>query len=164
QTSSMGRLFDAVASILGLMDKQTFEGEAAMKLEMSASQYVKKLGIESIKEYYQTNFTNDVLSSNELIRHVIVDLLKDLGIGRIAAKFHLTLVKWIEAIATVQGCKKIAFSGGVFQNSLLVDLTIENLGCEFDLYFHEQLSPNDENISFGQLIYHQIVNNQVKKG
>ena len=160
----MGRLFDAVASILGLMDKQTFEGEAAMQLEMSASHYVQKIGIESLREYYSINLTKDVLLSNVLIKHVILDLLKGEEIERIAAKFHLTLIKWIEAVAIVQCCNKIAFSGGVFQNSLLVDLAIENLGSKFDLYFHEQLSPNDENISFGQLIYHQIVTNRVKKG
>ena len=72
---------------------------------------------------------------------------------------HPTIIQpWREKIAKAKGCKKIAFSGGVFQNGLLVDLTIEHLSKNYDLFFHKELSPNDENISFGQLIYHEITN------
>ena len=66
-------------------------------------------------------------------------------------KFHLTLVDLIDSVARQHGCRKIACSGGVFQNSLLIDLIIERLGTRYNIYFHEQLSPNDENIALGQL-------------
>ena len=49
--------------------------------------------------------------------------------------------------------EKICFSGGVFQNALLVDWIQHEYSNKYDLYFHEDLSPNDENISFGQMIY-----------
>ena len=62
----------------------------------------------------------------------------------------------VKIVANNLKIKQIAFSGGVFQNGLLVDLIQHHLAEDFDLYFHQQLSPNDENISFGQLIIHQI--------
>ena len=61
-------------------------------------------------------------------------------------------------VAEKSGINKIAFSGGVFQNGILVDLIEHYLSPQYELYFHEQLSPNDENISFGQLICHHIKN------
>ena len=74
----------------------------------------------------------------------------------IAAYFHFLLIKYIEHIATIQSVEKIAFSGGVFQNGLLVDLLKHYLEGNFELYFHKALSPNDENISFGQLAWYEI--------
>ena len=86
-----------------------------------------------------------------MIQNIVFDLKKGKNIDLIAAKFHVSLVKIIKKVAQNVGCKKLAFSGGVFQNSLLVDLIIHHLDAEFELFFHQQLSPNDENISFGQL-------------
>jgi hydrogenase maturation protein HypF len=59
----------------------------------------------------------------------------------------------VSSIAKNQNIKKIAFSGGVFQNALLIDLLIHLLGANFQLYFHKNFSPNDENIALGQLNY-----------
>jgi hydrogenase maturation protein HypF len=87
-------------------------------------------------------------------------LLLDLKRGKrkefIAAKFHFSLVKLIISAAEYLQTNKLAFSGGVFQNSLLVDLIRYHLKEDFQLYFHHDLSPNDENISFGQLVCYQI--------
>ena len=74
--------------------------------------------------------------------------------GEIGLNFHYTLIKAIEKIAEKYKVKELAFSGGVWQNALLVDLAIDVLGEKFSLHFHEKLSPNDENISFGQLNYY----------
>ena len=157
KTSSMGRLFDAVSPIVGLCDKQSFEGEAAMLLEVQARDYFNKNDLRSIHDHYLDKGTDySIFSAQKLLKEVISDVSKDLGVGYIAAKFHVTLVNWIAEVAKVKGCNKIAFSGGVFQNDLLVDLTIEYLSKSHNLYFHQQLAPNDENISFGQLIYHEI--------
>ena len=68
--------------------------------------------------------------------------------------FHFTLIKAIEKIAERFAVKELTFSGGVWQNALLVDLAIDVLKLKFTLHFHEKLSPNDENISFGQLNYY----------
>jgi len=156
QTSSMGRLFDAVASVLGLNDKQSFEGEAAMYLEKSARSFYRRQGIQSEQHYEFGDHLESNFSGRQLIECIFEDLENGVEKSQVAAKFHGTLIHWIGAVAAAQNCRKIAMSGGVFQNGLLVDLAIQRLSKEHELFFHRQLSPNDENISFGQLIYHQI--------
>ena len=166
-TSSVGRLFDGVASLLGLADKVSYEGEAAMLLEECAKPYFNKNGLAFSENYiFDSPFDgtsrynrDDRVPTKTLIQNIVFDLKN--GTSRykreekdrslIAAKFHISLVHIIKKVAQNTGCKKIAFSGGVFQNSLLVDLIIHHLDSEFDLFFHQQLSPNDECISFGQL-------------
>ncbi|HYK45183.1 MAG TPA: hypothetical protein VEV83_08450, partial [Parafilimonas sp.] len=62
-----------------------------------------------------------------------------------------TLAMIISKVAIKERVRKVAFSGGVFQNALLVDLVNLQLSKSFELYFHEQMPPNDECIAFGQL-------------
>ena len=155
KTSSVGRLFDGVASLLGLADKVSYEGEAAMLLEESAKQYFKKSGLDFSESYIFEEPSYYRISTKTLIQNIVFDLKKGNDKDLIAAKFHVSLVKIIKKVAQNTGCKKIAFSGGVFQNSLLVDLIIHHLDTEFELFFHQQLSPNDENISFGQLFFNR---------
>lgn len=156
QTSSMGRIFDAVASLLGLGDVQTFEGQAAMQLEELARSYVQQNGLDKINSYWPNGDLSNRLSTEALMNSVVRDLQLDIPKAVIAVRFHYTLVQSIAWVAETQNTRHIACSGGVFQNSLLVDLLIHHLGDRFQLYFHEELSPNDENISFGQLICYQI--------
>ncbi|NIS48758.1 MAG: carbamoyltransferase HypF [Aliifodinibius sp.] len=158
RTSSMGRLFDAVASLLGVTDKISFEGEAAMRLETCAWQYVLKMGSLSKMAdhpYYTERY--DLLSRQidcgPLLNEMLLDLQQGVEQEQIAFKFHLSLVNLIRLIAEEKQVSKIGFSGGVFQNALLVDLIQSLLSKEFHLLFHIELSPNDENISFGQMIY-----------
>lgn len=155
QTSSVGRLFDAVSSLLGLMDRSNYEGEAAMLLENEARKYVKKAGWSAL-DSYAIDSTKKEIPTRELLQGFIQDLDEGRAKDFIAAKFHHSLVEIIAAMARQKGTAKIAFSGGVFQNALLVDMIIEKLGNEYDLYFHNKLSPNDENISFGQLMCYLI--------
>jgi hydrogenase maturation protein HypF len=150
KTSSVGRLFDAVASILGLIEKQSFEGEAAMLLEELAETYFQEKGYD-FEESYSTNFVGNV-PTKQFILGIIQDINEQKTQSFIAAKFHYSLVQCIRIIAEQYHIKKLAFSGGVFQNTVLVDLLIHQLQDDFQLFFHKQLSPNDENIAFGQLI------------
>lgn len=156
KTSSVGRIFDAVASLLGLMDRQTFEGEAASQLERLAEGYCKRNGLHFDAGYFAEGSAFPVAPTRILMNGIIRDLLKGEPKDLIAARFHYSLVQLIEAAAVRQGINKIAFSGGGFQNSLLVDLIIFHLDTRVDLYFHRELSPNDECVSFGQLIWYQI--------
>lgn len=156
-TSSMGRLFDAVASLLGIMDVQTYEGEAALKLETIAQTYSDQInGDPKIHYVSQKSYIGEV-PKDEIIEGVIADLKKGIPKEQIAYKFHYSLIKIVEKIAEETNVQKIAFSGGVFQNGLLVDLMLIHLEGKFQLYFHEQVSPNDENIALGQLAYYQIL-------
>ncbi|MEK6781589.1 MAG: carbamoyltransferase HypF [Bacteroidota bacterium] len=151
KTSSIGRLFDAVASWCGLCDKASYEGEAALLLEELAS-----LFFTSNKDYFETypvDYLNGEVNTLSLASQVIHDVIAGTIPSAVAARFHCTLVKLIRIVAEDKKTQSIAFSGGVFQNELLVSLIEKYLGSEFKLYFHQQLSPNDECISFGQLAY-----------
>lgn len=169
QTSSIGRLFDGVASLLGIADRQSYEGEAAMQLEQLARRFLQ-LTNGAFSESYQLRLqptsetSNNLLQINTsfLITQILNDLLEEVDKGRIAARFHLSLVESIRLIANDLKIKKLAFSGGVFQNALLVDLIIDHLHQDYELHFHEKLSPNDENIAFGQLVRHYINKKQAK--
>ncbi len=152
-TSSVGRLFDAVASLLGLIDKASYEGEAALQLETAASDYIQQHGYNKVKSYGIA--MGNTVSTKQIIAEIASDLNKS-PVGLIAARFHLTLAIMISAVARAFDVKKVAFSGGVFQNALLVDMIKAQMKQEFTLYFHQELSPNDENISFGQLVHYQL--------
>ncbi len=161
KTSSVGRLFDAVASLIGLVDQQSYEGEAAMRLETLATDYFKKHGLAFSESYFTPNPDDQNICVKSLIDRIALDLQKGVPHDYVAAKFHFSLVQIIEKIATDLKIEKIAFSGGVFQNGLLVDLIQHYLSDSFELFFHKDLSPNDENISFGQLVCYQIENHKV---
>ncbi len=152
-TSSVGRIFDAVASLLGIADKVSYEGEAAMLLEHLARRYCNQHGFD-FKEGY---INEKVLPANtlqintgQLLTHIVQDLNKGIASEFVAAKFHYSMVKVIHVISSRLKINTIAFSGGVFQNTLLLDMLQHQLGPKYQLFFHRQLSPNDENVSFGQ--------------
>jgi hydrogenase maturation protein HypF len=152
QTSSVGRLFDGIASLLGISDTTSYEGEAAIDLEAAARSYF--LQNNAINEGY---FVGNEANTKDLIKGVLADLQINKSMAEIAAKVHFSMIKLIENVAIGLNIKKIAFSGGVWQNALLVDLAIQNL-TDFELYFHQQLSPNDECISFGQVVVYELMN------
>jgi len=149
KTTSMGRLFDAVSSLLLSHDVHLYEAEASMKLEWFATQYLQEKVIE--KGYLEKDLPEHFVAF--VMKKIIADLKQKIPAGEIGAKFHLSLAEYIEMMAQKYGYRKIAFSGGVFQNALLVDLIIERMRQDYDLYFHKEFSPNDEGIALGQLLY-----------
>ncbi len=153
KTSSMGRVFDAVASLLGLGDVNSYEGESAMLLEDQAYQFFKEKGLDWNESYKIAEQTGVSISIASLFMGILEDIHLGKEVTMIAAKFHLALVRMIENIAKNQGVKVLVFSGGVFQNGLLVDLIHHHLSPKYNLYFHKNLSPNDENIALGQMAY-----------
>jgi hydrogenase maturation protein HypF len=153
--SSVGRLFDAVASLLSLSDKQSYEGEAAMLLEEQAATYFQQHGWNFNDHYFMEEVHHNNIPTGTLMIDLVTDIKKGLTVNFIAAKFHYSLVQLLRMIARQLNVKIIACSGGVFQNAVLVDLLQMNLGKDYQLFFHKDLSPNDENISFGQLVYYE---------
>ncbi|MFT3918704.1 carbamoyltransferase HypF [Cloacibacterium sp.] len=151
KASSMGRFFDAVSFVLGFEKSIHFEGESAMWLE-KISQDAFDENVKLIDYLEEENFEN--IPTKKLFLKVFEEKLLGKNLGEIGLNFHYTLIKAIEKIAEKNNVKELAFSGGVWQNALLVDLAIDVLGDKFSLNFHEKLSPNDENISFGQLNYY----------
>ncbi len=147
RTTSVGRLFDAVASLLGLIDKASYEGQAAMYLEVLARK------CSSFKEdCYNIEVGGGKISTGKMMAEIADEMSSNIDKEVIARKFHVTLVEIIRRIAVESNIRQIAFSGGVFQNSLLIELICNKLADQFSLHFHRELSPNDENVSFGQLV------------
>lgn len=160
--TSMGRLFDAVSSILFGYDVHSFEAEASMKLENEACKFQIPISSPPLEgtegktrvkiNSYFSNWDNKSNFSDLLFQNIFNDIYNVVDKQEIAYKFHCTLVDYITYQIQKFKVKKIAFSGGVFQNALLVDLIIEQLSPQYKLYFQEDFSPNDEGIAFGQLM------------
>jgi hydrogenase maturation protein HypF len=151
KTSSIGRLFDALASLLNITDANSYEGEAAILLENSISEY-------DLKNCESYNNSND-FSASEIIQNIYLDFKKEVSKQQIIANFLFTLASSILNFAKINNYQYIACSGGVFQNSTLVDMLLELAPKEIKLYFHKELAPNDENISFGQIMYYLNIKN-----
>lgn len=159
ETSSMGRLFDAVGFVLGFQQPISFEGEAAMYLEKIAQKQYSTNQNPLVDYLENKEISNNIIPTKLLFDTISSYQQNGIQVGEIALNFHFTLIKCIEKIALNNKIHTLAFSGGVFQNALLVDLIIEFLSEDFAVHFHENLSPNDENISFGQLNYYLNIKN-----
>jgi hydrogenase maturation protein HypF len=149
KTSSMGRLFDAVASLLGICDLNSFEGEAAMLLEAAS----RTFEIDKASRLVRLDDSGNI-PAQQLIGELKNRRISGQRPGQLAGDFIFTLANLILEKAKQEGISKIACSGGVFQNALLVELLCALNTGSFELFFHRELSPNDENIPFGQLMYH----------
>lgn len=155
KTSSVGRLFDAVSSILGILDITSFEGEAAMMLENEALKY---------KENDFIDFLEGVNYKTIPSRTILTNIHKAQKEGhsrpKIANSFIYTMANVIIKIAQENNYKTIACSGGVFQNAILIENLLKlSKKLKIKLKFNRILSSNDENISFGQLCYNQYIKN-----
>ncbi len=142
-TSSAGRLFDAVASLLGIRQKLSFEGQAAMMVE--------DLFDPSVEDSYPFTVKGKEIDLSETFLGVIEDRNNpSLAVSR----FINTLARVVLEIAKSVGMEKVALSGGVFQNDPLVGRIKEYLKREgFEVLTHSQVSPNDSGLSLGQAVY-----------
>jgi hydrogenase maturation protein HypF len=160
QTSSMGRLFDAVAALAGVRQKVNYEGQAAIELEALVDP--SETGSYPF-ELVQSDSSNSLGSSSlfidarPLIHAVVEDKLSGAPASLIAARFHngvATMVLEVcQAIKQNTGCQLVALSGGVWQNVTLVAKTLRLLQLDgFIVYTHHQVPPNDGGLALGQAI------------
>jgi hydrogenase maturation protein HypF len=155
-TSSAGRLFDAVAALLGLSSEVTFEGQAAIALEAAAA--------PRIAGSYRFDVHRSEASSDTTIidlRATIVSIVSAIVAGRpvaeIAARFHNTLgaaiVEGCVRIRKSDGLRRVCLSGGTFQNLYLLRRTVIELRRrDFEVFLHSTVPANDGGISLGQAV------------
>ncbi len=154
KTSSCGRLFDAVAAILGLRDTVVYEGQAAIILESMATRFDGEL--PDIGEFYLVEQNNNLLiKPHEIIDQIIAGRKRNIPIPALSQAFHEALVLLFLRIAsklkTDTGIDQIALSGGCFQNMLLLNGLIKKLKKdEFTVYINIEVPPNDGGIALGQ--------------
>jgi hydrogenase maturation protein HypF len=153
-TSSAGRLFDAVAAVLGVRDVVSYEGQAAIELEQLADP-VEAAAYPFDPEPEAGDAGGLVLPGTALIRAVVADVAAGTPKPVVAARFHNGLAQ-----AVVEVCRRVraqrhlgtvALSGGVFQNLLLLERTVAGLeAAGFTVLLHGRVPPNDGGISLGQ--------------
>ncbi len=148
RTSSVGRLFDAVASLLGLCQINQYEGQAAMALEMSATSSASDQCYD-----FQILCTTPIVIDWKTTLEQLVDDIPLNPVELIAAKFHNTLAEIILTLAQRAGQKTVILSGGCFQNADLTTKAVHRLKSGgFAVYCHENIPPNDGGLALGQLL------------
>jgi hydrogenase maturation protein HypF len=145
-TSSTGRLFDGVASLIGLRQMCSFEGQAAMELEFATE---AAAGEESYNFRVQERHGSLVLDWEPMLR-TIAEQPDDVAAAR---KFHNTLARMMVAVAEGAGESRVALTGGCFQNKYLTEIAIRELSSAgFHPYWHQRVPPNDGGIALGQIM------------
>lgn len=161
-STSVGRLFDAVSAILGFRRQSSFEGEASMALEFAAEAYEQQNDLEKQTVKMDPLLYKEegrfILNTSLLVQKIAEAKLQGEDSGRLAYLFHQTLAEQITAVCiearNISGRQKVALSGGVFQNRLLLRLTEERLMEEgFEVLRHRMVPPNDGGIAIGQAAY-----------
>ena len=150
-SSSVGRLFDAVAAILGIRDVVNYEGQAAVELEQHAA-------VDEQSAYPVTIERGPrlILHGAELVRLVAEEFHVNRQSPIVAARFHNTLVRAIVEVCgmirTSHGISAVALSGGVFQNQLLLSRAVGQLSNRgFRVLTHRRVPMNDGGVSLGQV-------------
>lgn len=163
RTSSAGRLFDAVAAILGLSRKASFEGQAAIALEFAIrdsktdNRYpfglIPSPDAQDSAAHPSQSENALVIDWEPMIRCILRDQQLGISLAEVAAKFHNTLVQICLAVAQKTGLPQVVLTGGCFQNKYLTEHAITALQQQgFQPHIHRQLPPNDGGIALGQIM------------
>jgi hydrogenase maturation protein HypF len=152
-TSSAGRLFDAVASLIGLRRTVSFEGQAAMMLEAAATGHPEPH--EDPYDFTLTGAGPADIDLRPMIRAIVAGVEAGQPQSRIAARFHATLVAVILEVCRRMRSDlqldRVCLSGGCFQNALLLEGCLDTLRRDgFEVFIHREVPANDGGISLGQ--------------
>jgi len=145
-TSSMGRLFDAVAAITGVCERNRYEGESGLRLEALAMAH-------GPAEPYPLPCSGLQGDWRPMITAMAAEVKQGTPVSRISARFHETLAAWIVEVTLKTGIRRVALSGGCFQNAWLTARCAERLelaGCA--VFIHQRVPANDGGISLGQAV------------
>ncbi|MBI1977791.1 MAG: carbamoyltransferase HypF [Candidatus Omnitrophica bacterium] len=162
RTSSAGRLFDAVAALLGICQKNRFEGQAAMGLEFALGDFktdeaylvrILKCGVRSGQFLQLEQGTMFLVDWGTLVSAMLKDLRAQVPLPLVSAKFHNALIEAIVMVAARAGEKKVVLSGGCFQNRYLLEGAVKRLAASgFQPYWHQRVPTNDGGIALGQIV------------
>ncbi|MBT3478318.1 MAG: carbamoyltransferase HypF [Candidatus Marinimicrobia bacterium] len=148
ETTSMGRLFDAVSFISGYNQKTQFEGQAAMDLEFSIDDYSSDISYP-ITVHHENG--KHVLDWTPMVETILHDVNSKISRKKIAYKFHESLSNMIGVVSELVDINTICLSGGCFQNKTLLEQTIHKLRLKnFKVYWNQDIPINDGGISMGQ--------------
>ena len=158
-TSSVGRLFDVVASLVNVRQQIRFEGQAAMDLEFALD------GIETNEHYslpLVTRHSSLQLDWSLMVHSILTDMNGGISVAEISAKFHNTLAESVVAVAKKIGETRVVLSGGCFQNRYLTERTVTRLRAEnFSPYWHQRVPPNDGGIALGQIVFARRIQDEI---
>lgn len=160
-TSSMGRLFDAVAALIGVRQTVNYEAQAAIELEARLD------GREP--RFYPFELRDGVIDPTRMLQQALEDLRAGAGVPTIAARFHNGVAKLtLEVCSQLRaesGISKVALSGGVWQNSYLLTVSAGLLQeAGFEIYLHRQTPANDGGLSLGQAVAAAAKLNSIGEG
>jgi hydrogenase maturation protein HypF len=155
-TCSIGRIFDGIAALLGIRQSISAEAEAAMLLEEAAMRGRKNNSIAPFNIPVQNIDSKYIISTEELTEYIVSLIVKGKSVDDIAFAFHASIcgvaVKMAVLLREKFSLNKVALSGGVFQNRLLLSLLIEGLReKKIDAYMNNKVPCNDGGISLGQI-------------
>ncbi len=151
-TTSAGRLFDAVASLLGLSQRSAFEGQAAMAVEAAALAAPSDVGAYPFPLVVRDGAPS-ILDWKPLLLALLDDRAKGSPVNVVAARFHAGLADGILAAAVRSRTRRVALTGGCFQNRLLTELSASRLkAAGFEVLLHGAVPPNDGGIGVGQVL------------
>ena len=153
-TSSCGRLFDAVAALVGLRERVSYEGQAALELEMAICAAPEN---EVYPFALQEGGDEIIFEPSPLIRAIVEDVQRGISAGTVSARFHNTLGAMVrqvcEHLRQTTGLQAVALSGGVFQNHYLTERCVGLLETGgFRVYRHSLVPPNDGGLALGQAV------------
>ncbi|HSB01744.1 MAG TPA: carbamoyltransferase HypF [Anaerolineales bacterium] len=151
--SSMGRLFDAVASLIGIRNDVTYEAQAAIEMEALSKTFV--LDARPYPYVIEQTEHGALIHLKELLSAVVQDIRDNEFAGMVGARFHKTIAEMAVEVGkrarASTGLKEVVLSGGVWQNQILLDLVRAGLKQEsFIVYFHKQVPTNDGGLALGQ--------------
>lgn len=157
RTSSAGRLFDAVASLLGLVHCSTFEGQAGMALEFALDEHP-----HDVHYHIPVNAADDeeggggplILDWEPMLRELLADIEDGAPVGYMAAAFHNALIEALIDVAERIGEPRVVLTGGCFQNRYLTERAVSRLRhAGFEPVWHQHVPPNDGGLALGQAVW-----------
>ena len=159
-TSSVGRLFDAVAAAISICSEEvTYEGQAAIEMENIAQKHISSNSEETLSYAFNTENLGNIYCIDSMLmwQSLLDELQHKVAPEIIATKFHNGLVKIIvklaEKLCQEHGIKQVALTGGVFQNQIIlkqVKIGLQDMGL--NVIIHSLIPPNDGGLSLGQAI------------